>query len=674
MTLRSARFKHSALLAGGFFATAFTSLFVGGCSFFYDLNTTQCEVDSDCTAFGPQFSNTQCINRVCVAKQSGFGGAGGVGTGGKGNTGGGNSEGGIAASQGGMDVGGTAGLGGDGGMPGEGGTGGSGPPPECITNGDCIDAHVDQPYMCTDGKCIQVTTPSCPVLLPTGKTLEYLRAGTPVMLGGFASMTNPQDPHDTQAIVNWDLAFTEFNEKTFGGITGLNGEQRPLMGLMCQGKVTDTAELVPSMDHLTGDLRVPGILSTLSADNLYSVWKYTQSEEYLASDKPPVMFMSTGSADLRLANEPDNGLIWHMLGDPRVLASTISSLVKRIEPVLKQKRQDAHEAGYLDDPSSDDSLRVTLVHSDDPTMRDVWETLTTPDLDHPDAILQINGKNAIDPANANYFRQVAIESSKYHTPPDVSAAITDLQQHPPHLVIAIATAEFPQRVVPALENFWTKTPTMADASNPTQGMMRPYYLMSHFIYNTPELQTVAAQFSSQTPPLNMRALGVNYAQSQDSHAVDLYLSYLGRLQASYTGTLSLQGTENYYDGAYSLLYAAGAAARRNTLSGTTLRDAFSDKVISTAPGTVSIDIGPGKIVTAMNGFNGSSTYRISLYGTMGKPNFDRLSGTRVSDTSAWCIQKVGSDWAYQADGLIYDPDTGTFKAPSGGVPACLQGY
>ena len=73
MTLRSARFKHSALLAGGFFATAFTSLFVGGCSFFYDLNTTQCEVDSDCTAFGPQFSNTQCINRVCVAKQSGFG-------------------------------------------------------------------------------------------------------------------------------------------------------------------------------------------------------------------------------------------------------------------------------------------------------------------------------------------------------------------------------------------------------------------------------------------------------------------------------------------------------------------------------------------------------------------------------------------------------------------------
>jgi len=87
MTLRSAwpRF------AAGLVATA--AIYVSsGCSFFYELNTTQCEVSSDCIALGEQFRNTTCINRVCVEKSSsgatgGTSNNGGSGNGGTGNGG-----------------------------------------------------------------------------------------------------------------------------------------------------------------------------------------------------------------------------------------------------------------------------------------------------------------------------------------------------------------------------------------------------------------------------------------------------------------------------------------------------------------------------------------------------------------------------------------------------------
>ena len=59
---------------------------------------------------------------------------------------------------------------------------------------------------------------------------------------------------------------------------------------------------------------------------------------------------------------------------------------------------------------------------------------------------------AIDAANMTNFRSVGIESSRVHTAPNVAAAITELQTHPPHLVIAMATAEFPKTVIPAVES------------------------------------------------------------------------------------------------------------------------------------------------------------------------------------------------------------------------------
>ncbi len=640
-----------------------------GCSFLYDLNTTQCEVDSDCPALGTQFANTVCRNRVCVKDTAGTGGTSSTNGGSAGS-----SKGGATVTSGGMDTLGGSSQGGALNAGGSAGTGigaeaGAGGQPECVTNGDCIDLHVDQPYVCKSGACQALTNDDCPVLIPTNKTLELLRKSDPIVLGAFASMTNAQDPHDTQAIINWDLAFDELNSSTLGGLPSSNGgDLRPVLGLVCQGKTTDVSA---SMTHLTHDVEVPAVLTTLSADNLYAAFNFTRSTEYTTGGGQPVFFMSTGSADLRLANMKDDGLVWHMLGDPRVLAATTVALLKRIEPVVNAKRKEAFMANSaMEDPDSV-PLRVTLVYSDDPTMTDIATVLTTDDTAHPETLLWFNGQAAIDPGNAANFRQVQIQSAKYHTPANVANGLTELETNPPHVILAIATSEFPQSVVPPLETYWD------NPANSTKNQPRPYYLMSHFIYNTSQLQTVAAQYATRTPPLNARIVGVNYAQAQDDHSKRLYTSYLGRLQNSYAGTLPLDGTENYYDGAYSLLYAvAAAAAARTTPTGNNVRDGLEDRIFSTSTDAVTVDVGPSPIGGAVGSLNSNFAYKMSLWGNMGPPNFDRGSGTRLSASSAWCIQKnaANSAWEYQADGLLYDPKTKTFSYPTTGVPTCLQGF
>jgi hypothetical protein len=305
------------------------------------------------------------------------------------------------------------------------------------------------------------------------------------------------------------------------------------------------------------------------------------------------------------------------------------------------------------------------VYSDDATMTDLFNVLTTPDADHPETLLMFNGKSAISQVSSMAFREVPIQSAKNYTTPDVSNAIIDLEQHPPHIVIAMATSEFPKTVLPAVETYYT-----------AHGIAQyPYYLASQFIYNTPELQTTMSN-STARQALSSRLVGVNYAEAQDAHSKQLYDSYEGRLQASYQGSLLLAGTENYYDGAYSMLYSLAAAyAARDTPTGSDVRDGLQDRVFSTSSTATSVDIGPAALATAVNSMS-NLTYKMSLWGTMGAPNFDRTSGTRVTATSAWCMDEVGSTWTYEADGLIYDTTKQAFVAPASPatVPGCLSAF
>ena len=643
----------------------------GGCSLFYDLNATQCQATSDCLALGPQFAGTTCVNRVCQLPVSNAGDGGGGGGGGGGDAGTGGTSGNGASS----------GAGNQGGGSGNSGSGdaGAGGGPECTTNSDCIAANLDQPYICKNSACIKLLSTSCPVLLPTSNALTLLKTGDPIILGGYANMTNTANPHDSLAVINWDLAFDEFNSALQNnGIPDGSKPSHPVLDLVCQGTDSD---ITPSLAHLTQDIGAPALLTTLSADKLLAAFNVTQSAAYTNAGGNPVFFMSTGSATLQLANLQDDGLMWHMLGDPRTLAATTVALLKRIEPYVNAQRKalcTSLGTACKDDPSKI-PMRVTLVYNDQVTMSDMYTVLTTPDSNHPEVALSFNNASgsvttlgttelaAVDQlasSGSGDFRTVKIQSAQTVASGSttvVQNAIDDLQNNPPHVILAIATSEFPQSVMPQVEMHW------GDTGTPSEGMQKPFYVASQLLYNTVQLQAAAAANA-----LNTRLVGVNYAEAQDAHSKGLYNTYENNLVNSYSGSLTLAGTENYYDGAYSVLYALAAAARSKP-DGSDLANVIGTRVLGTS-GT-STDIGKLAITNgSVSNLVSQSTYKISLWGTMGPPDFDYASGTRVSTTSAWCIQPGTSSWNYQADGLIYDPTNQVFTDPTATKPACISMY
>jgi hypothetical protein len=656
-------------------------LALSGCSLLYNFNIDQCDKEGEsCRNKGPQFEYAICKNHVCVQMVA-VGGSGA--TGGQSST---SSTGGDAPATGGAaDTGGSSPLGSTGGAATTGGaanTGGTAPGTggtQPCDNATCVSQGVS-PHTCINGQCVQLQDENCPVLIPAKTYRNLLKEPSPIIIGGFASITNTSDQHDTIAIINWDLAFDEFNSNALGG-QGLpswdgSGKPRPLIGLICQGVVTDQNVFSATMKHLAQDIKVPGILSSLSANDLYNAFAYTTSGDYIKVGGKPVFFMSTNSADYALANLQDNGLVWHMLGASRQLAATTAALLKRMEPVVQQQRQalwDSNGGQGPDDPST--PLRVTLVYSDYPQMVDMRNVLETADSAHPEALLTFNNASALDPTNNGCFREVKISSAKIVTSPDVTPATNDIVNNPPHIIVAMATSEFPKSVIPYVENMW---------GSKAQGRIRPYYLMSHLIYGTPELLTTLKNQLTSTSirPLETRLAGVNYAQTQDDHTKKLYNDYVARLQASYdpNGDLynALPGWENQYDAAYYLLYSVAAAAVNTpSFTGTDIFTGLKSKVIY--PGAPSVDIGPKNIQATISSLNVlSPPYAMSLWGTMGSPNFDMASGTRNTATSAWCTTYDATlttpAWVYVFDGLLYDTTTNTLKPPASGVPSCLQAY
>jgi len=635
-------FTWSRRVGSGLLALGLASI-AGGCSVLYDLSTTQCDVDADCAALGAEFENTVCDAKahVCVDDTSSTGGTSGTDGGGKGgssNTGGRGGTG---------DEGGTSGtsvgvMGGEGGMPTE--------PPECETNQDCIDANLQTPYICKEQKCVKLITEECPLLLPTDGALKLLGSGTPLILGGFANLTNADDPRDTPSAINWDLVYQEFNDSTLGGIQKKDGTQ-PLVGLICNGSyaANDDKTLPNAITHLVSEVGVPGMLTTLSSDRLKAAWDLTQT---IVKDRDPVrtvLFISSTAADLALANLEDDNLMWHFLGDPRVTASTLASLLRRIEPTVLGARDATAEP-----------LRVTLIYSSNPSNVDIHTVLTTHDDEHPFAELSFNDAPATDTSNKDNFRTVSIPAYNAGTTVDVSAAVKDLKDHPPDVVVGLVGREFPS-VITQIEAEW--------GTGASAGMPRPHWLLSYSSYNVTELGTAVNQYSGTgiTPPLSMRTLGIAYAEAQDAKSKQLYNEYQSRLTTFYKGKVAVAGTENHYDAAYALLYSVAAAPTLDPDGDALL--AGLGHVLS--KGSTSVDIGPSKIVNTVSSLTTSKTYKMALYGTMGPPDFDAISGTRNNaPTSAWCVKNDGT---FQADGLIYDSTTGKFY-DGATVPDCLKQY
>ena len=620
--------------SSGDIGSAFTSLAIGGTS----------GALGGGAGFGGIGGTSESV--VTGGTSAAFGGGGVGGVGGLLMTGGTITLGGSSSAGGAQPGGGTANA-------------GSGTGSECTTNADCISKHLDQPYVCKSGACVMVTSPNCPVLIPAATALDLLKSSSPILVGGFVNMSSVANPHDTTAAVNWDLAFDEFNVATQGGLPSYQagGLRRPFVGVLCQGYASSTIpkDIAASMAHLS-DLGVTATLSTLPATDLYAAWTITSADQNM-------FFINTGSANLTLVNAPSGGMLWHLLGDPHTLAAPIVALLHQMEPYVYRQRLANFKATGIDNPDTE-PLRVTLIYSTHPSMLDTHDVLTATDNKHPEAQLTFNGKSYVD--NGSNYREVKVDSASVVGNVDLTAANTEILSHPPHVILGIATSEFVNLVALA-EAAWNDV---------APNQIRPYYLMSQFLFNSSSLLNVTSAYAEQTPPLNLRIAGVNYGSALDDHSRSLYSAYLARLVAANpSSTLTLSSTENYYDGAYYLLYSIAAAASHNAMpTAAEIRAGFVEHVISTTSG-VTVDIGPASIATTVASLWGSTPYAMALWANGGYPRFDMLVGTRSNQTSAWCVAQDGAAVGqYQPDGLIYGNSLLSYAPNPGGVPSCLQNY
>jgi hypothetical protein len=473
---------------------------------------------------------------------------------------------------------------------------GSGGSPECTSHAQCLDKTGEfDPSACIDGSCVKLLTESCPLLLPAADRgwVDSLRSSNaePIIFGAFVSMQ--QTTYGIQAR-NFDLAFTEVMNAA-GGIPSSGGKKRALLALVCQNHYETEDALDAAVDHLIGDLRVPGILPTLETHDLLHAFERSGAENH-------VLFMSPLGSEQALLDATSDGLIWTMLPGAAAMAPTYSAL-------LDLSVEHLRTTGAL---GKDEPVRVALVRASDYVATDEMASAITDQI-------RFNGKSAADNA-PEYFKSVSVPSVVLaNTTPDYSTAMQALIDFAPQIVISSATDEFYEYFMPALEYALEDHP--------------PMYLLSPF--NT--------YINSQTSPIGLcdpttddtchdartRVVGINYAGAADQTNYD---AYQARFDAAYTGYPRSIGYENYYDAAYYLIYSAAAA------SGTPLRGDDLKIGMRRLLNGRAFNVGPGDLADAYREL-GIAGNTITLNGAMGPPDFDARTGARSTPGTVWCLDE-----------------------------------
>lgn len=541
-----------------------------GCSVLYDLSPDQCAADSECRArFGKSY---ECNAGLCEPS--------------KGST---------------DDETDTEGDGGEG----------------CTSHAQCIEESGDlDPSACIEGVCVPLKSDECPLLLPMKNDawLHNLTTSNALILGAYSPIPDSTlVSHFTQF---FDFAVTELSEEV-QGIPGAGGERRQVVMVVCDGGTPSSESLLASVTHLTDDLQVPGIVSTLQSGDVQFIFEKKLREA-------GTFFMSGQDADDTILNLDDNGLVWTMLTGADSVAATYAPLLTRTIEYL-------HGSGEV--LGADEDVRVALVApTGEPRfLQDIGEAIA--------ASVEFNGQTATE-NYPDHFRTIDIETTygDIEAARDQSEVILQLLEFRPHVIMGIGAGEFLATALPGLEAQWDQ-----DSDQPP-----PFYLLSPYHLGSASMSQALRDDSS----VALRMVGVNYAAAEDS---SVYKSYLSRFNGFYgtTGDPTVLGYENFYDAPYYLLYAAAAAGHPPRLNGAALARGMT-RLIS---GDIEFEIGRPDMVSALTYLDSNATATISLKGTLGPANFDPATGARNDVGSVWCVDRLGG---FHPDILRWNPDSEEF--------------
>ena len=592
--MRAARYWRGFSLAGLACLLGLASA-TPGCSLLYDLGADQCTVAADCRKFGDAYPI--CRAGLCVADDT-------------------------VAGSGGTDSpsGGAAGAAGEVGQAGEAGQPGVA---ECATNAECIDRNFGQPFVCAAGKCLDLLTKECPLVVGA----QNLRVPEPVIFGAYALA--PDSVSRSIVERNLELLISEFTSKVTGLRGGPNGTRRALSFVVCNSSFPGTTPgnieaFQPSLEHLVDELRVPGIVAALQPRDLQAVFAQKL-------DAAGTFVISPYEQDSELAALIDGGRLWHMLGATSDLAPTFGPLLKRTETYLRR------DESFLNLPQPGAKLRVAVV-----TANVAQET------DVRDALLEL-------PELADFDVQpFQIESALLSDSPDVASVSVQLFAYHPHIIVALAGSEFIEGVFPALEtgNTWFDKTGM---------QQRPMYVLGSSM--APE--TWSRYSGKQGDPGGWktfldRIVGVAYASAQDPKLLDLYEQRLIDANRDLADPSVLLGSESVYDAGYLLVYATAAAGQVPSLTGKDIAGGMRRLLSGT-----NYDVGPTDISRVLTALDNGDDIGLNL--TLGAPDWNVARGTRNGVGSVYCLNngafsyETGFPLGPNRDALRYDPETNTLE-------------
>jgi len=462
------------------------------------------------------------------------------------------------------------------------------------------------------GACVNLTSGvDCPLVLGAGTNYKNLKSGDPIVIGAY-SYVDPISPRQSAPTLNYELAIDEFNSHTLGGLPGgESGKLRPIVAVVCAG--TDSPDLEASSKHLIETLHVPAVISSLYSQDLLRVFlEHAKTED--------VFFLSPLGSDSTLEGAKDDDLLWQMLGSASDLAPILNPLAPKVEEHVR--------ALYQIEPSA--PIRVAMVEAKTPFLADLaeyaYESVTW------------NGKSAKANETAGNFLRIRIDSELVVPKPDLSEALEKLLAFQPDVVLTLASGE----AVALMKNF------EGNASGHT------FYVFSPDLFGDKSLIEFTQDFAPG------RSLGFNYAAATDTR---IYDSYFSRMTSTYDVEFPLEGTENFYDTTYFLLYALASAHEAGELKGSRIAQGMRRLI----GGAQSFDVGPKSVAPVLNYLGQDPLSSFSLQGTMGPPDFHLDNGARRMEPSIYCIDAAG---VYVQNVATYDSESNEII----GSPPCVEGF
>lgn len=319
-----------------------------------------------------------------------------------------------------------------------------------------------------------------------------------------------------------------------------------------------------------------------------------------------------------------------MLGQPRDNAPAYAAFMPRVESYVRTLQRLPATGG----------LRIAAVTGNATVTQDVAEAAL--------GVLRWNNASVEENRLNNLYKGVAIDSvfsGNDLAAIDVSTAVSTLLAFRPNIIVSFAGPEF-VKLLQVLEIQWATSST-----NPN-----PFYVVGP--YNSVSkslLGWIGLGNASAAEARRMRVAGVGVASVADRHVLSAYENRFLSKNPTFQSAL---GQENYYDAMYFAVYALEAAGRLPTLRGQDLAQGMLRLLIGP-----SYDMGPsdfGSIVSVL----GTPTGSLSLFGTLGTPNFVRATGARVGEGSVYCVTRDQG-----MNEPLYAYDTLRLTSGDGGVPA-----